>query len=98
MSNSAHLNLYTSLIAPHASEKASLQPEGCYVFKVAVAAEKAQIKAAVENLFDVTVAQVRTVKLKGKSKRFGQRTGRRKDWKKAYVTLSEGSIDLFSSD
>ena len=53
--------------------------------------------AAVEQLFDVKVANVRTINVNGKSKRMGTRKGRRKDWKKAYVSLEQGhEIDLAS--
>jgi len=54
-------------------------------------ATKAEIKAAVEKLFEVEVTGVRTLNVKGKTKRTGMRFGRRSDWKKAYVTLKEGS-------
>ena len=65
------------------------------VFRVAPEANKAEIKAAVEKLFDVKVANVRTVNMKGKTKRMGMRRGRRSDWKKAYVSLEQGhEIDL----
>ncbi|MDD2841743.1 MAG: 50S ribosomal protein L23, partial [Tolumonas sp.] len=51
---------------------------------------KAEIKAAVEKLFEVKVEAVRTLNVVGKTKRTGSRMGRRSDWKKAYVTLVEG--------
>jgi large subunit ribosomal protein L23 len=60
------------------------------VFKVATDASKAEIKAAVEKLFEVKVEAVRTLNVVGKTKRTGSRMGRRSDWKKAYVTLVEG--------
>ena len=60
------------------------------VFKVAKDANKTEIKAAVEKLFEVEVTGVRTVNVKGKTKRHGMRMGKRSDWKKAYVTLKEG--------
>ena len=67
------------------------------MFQVATDANKAEIKAAVEKLFDVKVADVRTVNMKGKTKRMGMRHGRRSDWKKAYVSLEQGhEIDLAS--
>ena len=53
-------------------------------------ATKAEIKAAVEQLFNVKVASVRTINMDGKTKRFGAFTGRRNHWKKAYVTLAAG--------
>ena len=60
------------------------------VFKVATDATKAEIKAAVEKLFEVKVEAVRTLNVMGKTKRTGARMGRRSDWKKAYVTLVPG--------
>ena len=59
-------------------------------FKVATSSSKAEIKNAIEKLFEVKVAEVRSVNVKGKSKNFGKRKGVRKDWKKAYVRLAEG--------
>ena len=81
------------LLAPNISEKSTMAAEAnnTVVFKVATTATKAEIKAAVEKLFEVSVEGVRTLNVKGKTKRTGARTGRRNDWKKAYVTLSEGS-------
>ena len=81
------------ILAPHVSEKATMTAENdnTVVFKVAKDATKAEIKAAVEKLFEVEVAGVRTLNVKGKTKRFGARTGQRSDWKKAYVTLGEGA-------
>ena len=63
------------------------------VFKVARRASKEEIKEAVEKLLEVSVLAVNTVNVKGKSKRFGQRTGYRKDFKKAYVSLDK-SVDM----
>ena len=81
------------IVAPHVSEKSTLAAEklNTVVFKVANDATKAEIKAAVEQLFDVEVTGVRTLNVKGKSKRTGMRIGKRSDWKKAYVTLKEGA-------
>lgn len=80
------------LRAPHISEKATMAAEkaNTIVFKVAKDATKKEIKAAVEKLFEVEVKTVNTLILKGKTKRQGQREGRRSDVKKAYVTLKEG--------
>lgn len=88
------------ILAPHVSEKSTLAAESAntFVFKVATDAQKAEIKAAVENLFEVEVEAVRTVNCKGKVKRHGMRTGKRSDWKKAYVSLKEGQdIDFAGS-
>lgn len=60
------------------------------VFKVATDANKQEIKAAVELLFDVNVEAVRVVNVKGKARRFGRIQGRTNDWKKAFVRLQEG--------
>ncbi|MCL1076543.1 50S ribosomal protein L23 [Shewanella dokdonensis] len=81
------------ILAPHVSEKSTVVAEksNTVVFRVALTATKAEIKAAVEKLFEVKVDGVRTLINKGKTKRHGARTGRRSDWKKAYVTLAEGA-------
>jgi len=88
------------LMSPHVSEKAALASEsGQHVFKVATTASKLEIKKAVESLFEVEVAAVRVVNVKGKTKRFGTREGKRSDWRKAYVRLKEGqSIDLMTAE
>ncbi|MCH7882753.1 MAG: 50S ribosomal protein L23 [Proteobacteria bacterium] len=91
--------IFHILKSPHISEKAALLSDAAnqQVFKVATDAKKAEIKEAVEQLFKVKVANVRTVNVKGKSKRTGQRRGSRRDWKKAYVSLEQGhEIDLAS--
>ena len=89
------------LLAPHVSEKASLVADSSaqHVFKVLPSANKTEIKQAVEELFEVKVAQVRVMNVKGKTKRFGQRFGKRSDWRKAYVTLAEGQdIDFATAN
>ena len=89
------------LSAPHISEKSTRSAElnNTVVFKVATNATKAEIKAAVEKLFEVEVTGVTTLVVKGKTKRHGQRVGRRSDWKKAYVTLADGSeIDFAGAE
>ncbi|MGL9760477.1 MAG: 50S ribosomal protein L23 [Symbiopectobacterium sp.] len=80
------------LTASHVSEKAStaMEKHNTIVLKVAKDATKAEIKAAVQKLLEVEVNEVRTLLVKGKTKRHGQCIGRRSDWKKAYVTLKEG--------
>ncbi len=93
--------LYTVLRGPHISEKSTVIADGAgqVVFQVAPDANKREIKAAVEKLFDVQVKGVRTVNAKGKRKRFGMIRGRRRDWKKAYVTLAEGQdIDFLGGE
>ena len=89
--------LLSVLRAPHISEKATNNAEksNTVVLKVALDANKAEIAAAVAQLFEVKVDSVRTVVVKGKTKRRGSKMGRRSDWKKAYVTLQEGqSLDF----
>ncbi|MDH5764854.1 MAG: 50S ribosomal protein L23 [Gammaproteobacteria bacterium] len=80
------------LLAPHVSEKSAVLADGDrqHVFKVLPTATKTEIKQAVESLFEVKVDQVRVVNVKGKTKRFGQRNGKRSDWRKAYVKLAAG--------
>jgi large subunit ribosomal protein L23 len=85
------------LLSPVISEKATLAAEnnGQYAFRVVPDANKYEVGKAVEALFDVKVEQVQILNVKGKKKRFGQRFGRRKDWRKAYVRLAAGqSIDF----
>lgn len=89
------------LLAPHISEKSTMAAEqgNQIVFRVATDANKLEIKKAVEKMFDVAVDSVRVTNVKGKTKRFGQRPGRRSDWKKAYVTLKEGQdIDFLATE
>ena len=80
------------LKAPHISEKSTMVAEklNTIVFKVATDATKAEIKTAVEKLFEVKVEAVRTLNVMGKTKRTGARVGKRSDWKKAYVSLQKG--------
>jgi large subunit ribosomal protein L23 len=67
-----------------------------YHFQVARDANKIEIKRAVETIFSVKVAEVRTLQVHGKVKRQGRRSGRRSDWKKAIVTLKpDQKIELF---
>ncbi len=93
MSRAAHEErLMTVIRGPHLSEKAHLAAENNQVvLKVRTDATKAEIRQAVELLFEVKVDDVKVVNVKGKTKRFGQTKGRRSDWKKAYVKLAEGS-------
>lgn len=89
--------LYSVIRAPRVSEKTVRAQEvsNQYAFEVANDATKADIKTAVEKLFDVKVESVNVVNVKGKTKAFRYRNGRRGDWRKAYVTLAEGqSIDV----
>lgn len=90
--------LYRIIRQPLVTEKTSLQKEAGRVvaFEVAIDANKIEIKQAVEKAFDVKVDNVNTVLVAGKVKRVGRNFGKRSNWKKAYVTLAEGSnIDFF---
>lgn len=84
------------LLSPIITEKSTIMGEDSkYVFRVHSHANKVQIRAAVENLFDVNVDKVNVSKVKGKSRRFGRSIGRKPDWKKAVVTLRAGeTIDM----
>nr|KAJ9610057.1 hypothetical protein H2204_015501 [Knufia peltigerae] len=85
------------LLAPRVSEKTARLQElsNQYVFEISNEATKADVKAAVEQLFDVKVEAVNVVNVKGKNKSFRNRAGRRGDWRKAYVRLADGqSIDV----
>ena len=89
--------LYSVIRAPRVSEKTARLQEvsNQYAFEVSKDATKADIKIAVEKLFDVKVESVNVLNVKGKNKAFRNRNGRRGDWRKAYVTLAEGqSIDV----
>ena len=93
--------LYKILLAPRVTEKTTLVGEKSnqYVFRVAPDANKAQIRDAVEALFEVKVEAVRVVNVKGKSKTFKLRKGKRSDWKKAYVRVQEGqTLDYLGGD
>ncbi|MHA7889134.1 MULTISPECIES: 50S ribosomal protein L23 [Roseicyclus] len=87
---------YDVIRKPIITEKSTMASEnGAVVFEVAIDANKPQIKQAVEELFGVKVKAVNTTITKGKQKRFRGQLGRRKDVKKAYVTLEEGNtIDV----
>ena len=87
---------YDTLLRPIITEKATMASEnGQVTFAVLVTATKPEIKAAVEMLFDVEVKAVNTILVKGKTKMWKGRPGRRSDMKKAMVTLVEGqTIDL----
>jgi large subunit ribosomal protein L23 len=93
--------LMTILLAPHVSEKSARASEQAnqVVFRVRRDATKPEIKAAIELMFEVKVDSVNVVNAEGKVKRFGQRFGRRSDFKKAYVRLAEGqNIDFTGAE
>ncbi len=88
--------MYEIIRSPVITEKATAATEkNQVVFRVAIEANKSEIKASVEGLFGVKVLEVNTLIQKGKTKRFKGRPGVRSDVKKAYVQLAEGqSIDM----
>jgi large subunit ribosomal protein L23 len=91
----------TILLGPHVSEKTTRTAEkhNQVAFRVRKDADKAEIRRAVELLFEVKVDKVTVVNVKGKVKKFGQTLGRRSDWKKAYVKLAEGhAIDFLNPE
>lgn len=82
---------------PHTSEKSTVMADKFkqFVFKVLKNATKTEIKLAVEHIFNVKVRSVSVVNVKGKSKRFKQTSGKRSDWKKAFVSLhADQDIDF----
>lgn len=93
------MNDYQIIIRPLITEKnTNLMMFNKYSFEVAREANKYQIRRAVENIFDVSVVDVRTMNVRGKKRRRGREYGYQRDWKKAIVTLVEGDrIDLFES-
>lgn len=84
--------IFSVLLRPHITEKTAVaaDAQNLVVFKVTADATKPQVKAAVEQLFDVKVADVRVANVKGKTKRTRFGLGKRSDWKKAYVRLEQG--------
>ncbi len=89
------------LLAPHVSEKSAIMADaaGQYVFKVVPSATKAEVKQAVESLFDVKVQSVNMINLKGKRKVFKGRQGQRNGVRKAIVRLAPGQdIDFAAAE
>jgi len=89
------------ILGPLITEKSTLLKEkgGVLAFRVAKGANKVMVRQAIETLFKVKVASVRTENMHGKFKRVGRYAGYRSDWKKAYVTLRPGekSIEYFDA-
>lgn len=86
------------IIAPVVSEKSyALIDDGKYTFIVDPRANKSEIKLAIEKIFGVKVASVNTLNRAGKTRRTRFGTGKRKDTKRAIVTLKSGSIDIFTA-
>ena len=89
---------YDIIKRPLITEKTSIQKEvhNQITFEVDRKANSVEIKKAIENIFNVNVAKVRTMQVKGKTKQRGRIAGKRRDWKKAIVTLMPGErIDFF---
>lgn len=94
------MNIYDVIKKPLITEKTTVEKDDKNViaFVVNGAANKIEIKAAVEQLFNAQVAAVNTVNVAGKTKRTMKGIGKRSNWKKAYVTLKEGSnVDFFEA-
>ncbi|MFI7588105.1 50S ribosomal protein L23 [Spongisporangium articulatum] len=92
----AHRDPRDILLAPVVSEKSyGLLEENKYTFIVAPTANKTEIKIAVEQVFGVKVTSVNTLNRPGKTRRTKAGTGKRKDTKRAIVTVGEGTIDIF---
>ena len=87
------------LLAPVVSEKSTMVADKNrqYVFRVADAATKPEIKAAVELMFKTKVESVTVLNVHGKERRFGKVIGRKRSWKKAYVRLAEGQEINFAA-
>ena len=94
----SNIQAYDMILSPVVTEKSTLGSEYNQVtFKVKMDATKPQIKLAVEEIFNVKVKAVNTLRQRGKVKRFRGRIGRRPDYKKAIVSLVEGeTIDVTS--
>ncbi len=93
--------MMTILLGPVLSEKSTRVSDASnqVVFRVRPDARKSEIREAVEKLFEVKVESVQTLNVNGKTKRFRGVPGKRRDWKKAYVCLAEGSdIDFIGAD
>ncbi|RII25887.1 MAG: 50S ribosomal protein L23 [Geobacter sp.] len=92
------MNIYDVIKKPLVTEKSTIEKESRNVIALEVDrnANKIEIKQAVEKLFKVEVDDVNTVNVAGKVKRVGKHIGKRSNWKKAYVSLKEGSnVDFF---
>ena len=86
------------IIAPVVSEKSySLIDQGKYTFLVDPRSNKTEIKLAIEKIFDVKVDSINTLNRVGKTRRTRFGTGKRKDTKRAIVTLKSGTIDIFTA-
>jgi large subunit ribosomal protein L23 len=92
------MDMKDTLVRPIVTEKSTsrLGSGRTYAFEVDLGATKTDVARAIEAFYGVSVDRVRTMVVRGKSKRFGRHQGRRSNWKKAYVTVAEGqSLNLF---
>ena len=92
------MNQYEIIRKPIITEKSTIQKEkdNQLTFEVDRKANRVEIRRAVETIFNVRVTKVRTIQMKGKVKRVGRTLGKRRDWKKAVVTLAAGeNIEFF---
>ncbi|MFU8797150.1 MAG: 50S ribosomal protein L23 [Gammaproteobacteria bacterium] len=87
------------IVSPHVSEKSTTVADKNkqFVFRVLKDANKTEIKGAIELLFNVNVEGVQITNVRGKTRRFGQILGRKKSWKKAYVSLKKGQDINFAN-
>ena len=87
---------YDIILHPLFTEKSTMMGQfDKYAFVVRLDSNKTEIKRAIEKVFDVKVKSINTQIVRGKVKRFGRTSGKRPNWKKAIVTLREGSTDMF---
>jgi large subunit ribosomal protein L23 len=92
------MNIFDVIKKPLVTEKTTLEKDAKNIISFAVNsdANKIEIKEAVEKFFKVEVVNVNTINVAGKTKRVGRKIGKRSNWKKAYVTLKEGStVDFY---
>ncbi len=87
------MNIYSVIKKPVVTEKSTIsrEEENKYLFEVDRGATKIDIRNAVEKIFKVSVVNVHTINVSGKKKRVGRVVGRRRNWKKAVITLAPGS-------
>lgn len=91
VSDKKSLNAYRVLVKPLVTEKgANFATENKYLFEVACDTNKVEVKKAIEEVYGIMPTSVNIMNVLGKTKRFGRIKGKRKDWKKAIVTLPEG--------
>ena len=90
-------NAYRILINPLITEKASMEgASGKYTFEVAINSNKVEIAKAFEEVYGIKPVSVNSIKMEGKKVRHGKSLGKRKDWKKAIITLAKGkTINLY---